>query len=170
MSFRDTTKAELLGAIQRFYRERLQLPEEAVFPTVQPMSAPTIRPGGEYWVGISPDDGMFPLEEQDDEQLRESCQWTIMAYTSMQTDWVGRDELFLLDPTRGALYLQSRLLLIVGAELKDELGVGLIASRVYAVGSVKPSYDSHEMVGWTGIRIVTEFDWSIVGAEDLGDD
>lgn len=170
MEFRDATKAEVFDALLRFYRQRLGLPEDAVFPTTQPLAAPVIRPGGDFWVGIAPGDGQVPFEEQDDEVLRENTAATVMAYIPMQLDPQGRDATFLFDPQRGAFALQAKLLLIVGQELTDENGVGVIASRVFATGTIKPDYDAVERIGWVGIRIGLEFDWKIEGAEDFGDD
>src|SRR5690348_10548078 len=138
MDFRNASKDEVFAALERFYRERLELPAAAVFPTVNTMSAPIAKPGGDFWVGIAPGDGRFPDEEQDDEVLREDCDAIVMAYTTIQLDRDGHARGFLFDTKRGAFALQAKLLLIVGQELVDEDGNGLIASRVYATGTIKP--------------------------------
>ncbi len=169
-AFRNADKIEVLESVLLFYRQRLELPEDAVFPTVNILAPGEALPGGEFFITITVGDGQFPLEEQDDEQLRENCQFTAMAFLRKTADWGGRDTQFLLDRRRGALALQNRLLLIVGEELKDPPGDFLIASRVYAVGTIAPTYDDVKLLGWTGVRFGVEFDWSIEGAEDLGDD
>lgn len=170
MQFRNASKAEILAGILRFYRTQFSLPEESVFPTVQPLAAPAVQPGGDFWISVCVDDGTFPFEEQDDEQLLERCGFIVTAYIRMELDWVARDVQFLSEPHRGALKLQQQLLRIVGNPLKDTDGIGTIASRVFASGTIRPTYDSEQRVGWTGIRIAIEFDWHIAGADDLGDD
>lgn len=170
MAFRNTNKIDLIKAVFRFYRERLSLAADSVFPVLNILTPPPFPAGGAFFVGIAVGDGRFVLEEEDDEQLREDCVFTAIAYTRMQADWGRRADKFLLDPARGALALQGKLLLIVGNELTDENGDGLIASRVYAQGTVAPNYDQGQQIGWTGIRFGVEFDWDLPEAADLGDD
>lgn len=170
MAFRNTDKIDLLDSVMRFYRQRLNLPDNGVFPVGHALGPPAFPAGGPFYVGIAVGDGRFTLEEQDDEQLREDCTFIAMAYTRMQRDWGDRFDNFLRDRKQGALALQSKLLLIVGSDLTDEDGISLLASRPYAIDTVAPNYDKDKAVGWTGIRFGLEFDWDIVEAEDLGDD
>lgn len=168
--FDNATKAEVLAAVMRFYKTQFGLPDNAIFPTVEPLNPPAIPPGGDLFFSVSLGDGSFPFEEQDDEQVREDTDFIVTGYTRMQLDRANRDESFLLDPKRGALAMQAKLLLIVGQELTREGGAGLLASRVYAKRSHRPNYDAQKGIGWTGITFGVEFDWKIEGAEDRGDD
>lgn len=171
MAIRDTEPSEILEAVMAFYAEQLRLPEGAIFPTVEPMRPPVAPPGGDFWIHVGLGDGQFPLEEQDDEQLRETLDLTVVAFTRVQLDGANRDRQFLLNPKFGASALKRKLLLLVGEQLTidDE---PILASRVYARRSLRASYDEREAVGWAGIEFGLEFDWDLAGAgaEDLGDD
>jgi hypothetical protein len=170
MAFRNTNKIDLVEAVMRFYQHRFSLPADSVFPVLNALTPPPFPAGGQFYVGIAVGDGRFVLEEEDDEQLREDCAFTAIGYTRMQADWGRRADKFLLNRTRGGLAIQGKMLLIVGTELTDLNGDGLIASRVYAQGTVAPNYDQAQQIGWSGIRFGIEFDWDLPEAADLGDD
>lgn len=170
MLFVDATQAEVVEAVLRFYRQRLNLPEQLVYPTIEPLNPPQLPSGGDFWISVAPGGGTFPFEEQDDEQLREELELVVTAYSRMSLDRTSREQAFLFDPRRGAFWLKSRLLLIVGQELTDAEGQGLIASRVVAHSATKPTYDPQQGIGWVGVVLGVEFDWALAGAEDLGDD
>lgn len=171
MAFTDTDQAEILKAVLRFYRGRLSLPDRNVYPCVEPFNPPVAPPGGDFWIAIAWDDGDYPFDEQDDEQLREDAGLKVIGFTRMQGDSAGREENFLLDPKRGASAIKRQLLLLVGEELTTADGsTGLLASRVTARRSISPNYDASKGVGWVGVVFGIDFDWKLPGADDGQDD
>lgn len=170
MVWHDATQDEVFESIMRFYRGRLKLPTESVYPTIEPLSAPAIPPSGNFWISVALGDGQFPEEEQDDEQLREEIAFTVTGYSRIALDRATRETEFLFAKERGANYIKSRLLLIVGHQLTDPEGTGIAASRVWARTSHRATYDATQSIGWVGITFGVDFDWHIAGAEDLGDD
>lgn len=170
MAIADVDQTAVLKSVERFYKQRLRLPDRSIYFAVEPLNPPVAEPGGDFWIAMGLDDGDFPFDEQDDEQLREDFRLKVFGFSRIQLDQANRDHQFLFDKRRGALAIKRKLLLIVGEQLTLPDGTPISASRVEVRRSVKPTYDPSQNVGWAGVVLGIDFDWSLDEAEDFGDD
>jgi hypothetical protein len=166
----DSSQADILDAVERFYSRVLKLPAASLFPSQQPMAPPAGLPGGNFWLTVTVGDGSFPLEEQFPEQLREEVEITVTGFSRVELDEKGRDHKLLKDAERGLLAIKRKILSIIGQQLKKPDGTPIGADRIYARRATRPEAVSNERdnLGTVSVSFALAFDWEL--PEAPGDD
>lgn len=157
----DLTQDRVLEQIVAHLREELKLNDRTCYETLDPLS-PRIPKGGEYFVTVSPDDGVFVEGEQVAPNVTEEWGVIVTAYSRIRLDSTDHDERLLYNARRGLFELKRKILkALVGQDLTYQ-GKEFLRNLFYAKHSSRPQ--AVEIAGTKGsglalISVVFGVDW-----------
>jgi hypothetical protein len=155
----DIPQTDVMTALVDLLRTELNLDDRQCFLSLEP-GLPTIPMGGDYWLTVSPGDGVFVDGEQAEDNCTEETTVTVTAYARMMRDSTDRDTKTLQDATQGLLALKGKVLdVLVGA---DPIGNNNTFARdlIFAQRASRPGVKSNDIAAWVSTDFGVNFDWS----------
>ncbi|HEV3340784.1 MAG TPA: hypothetical protein VG125_10525 [Pirellulales bacterium] len=163
-----TNQDDVLNAVERLLVTRLAISDKYIFQTTKPLVAIGNPPSGDYWLTISPGEGIFPDEWQiggGANTVMELATTRVAAYTRIRTDSTDRDTNLLHDLKRGLLPIKRKLLkAMVGQQLYDDAAPNPNALCIRAIGIIRaedPDYDKEKGTGFIVLHFATPFQWDL---------
>ncbi len=163
----DTTQQAILERVADRLRDRLALPDEAVYLVLEPLDPPNAPRGGKFFLGVSAGAGQFPLEEQVEGNITEEWTLGVTLYVRMALDQTDTASSRLLDQTRGLLPLKQRILAaLVGWDATLESGDTFLRQILYCESASRPQLISREgsygsdPLGLLTLDFTIAHDWS----------
>ena len=163
----DITQDRVLQAVVARLRKELTLDEASCYLTFSPLVPPTVQPGGDWYVNVSPGQSEFDEGMQiggGQEQLMEDMLVRVTAFVRMRLDRAERDDRMLLEGVRGLTQVKLKILkALVAHDLVDpklESNV-FLRQLVVAASADKPDYDEEKAIGWQTINFRVAFDWDL---------
>ena len=150
-----------MNAVMAQLRTSLGLVSNQVFEVIDPLSPPSIPPGGDFFVTVAVAHGTFAESEQVPGNITEDGMITVTGYTRIKLD-SGSDTKLLHDSTRGLLGIKKKMLkALVGVDLQTDAGETFLRELVLAKVSSQPNYDPDKGIGWLSMEFGVSWDWDI---------
>ncbi len=139
--------------------------------TLDPPGHMTFIPASDWWLTVTPGEGVFVDGEQAFPNVTEEFNVVVCIYTRIRLDHTGEDRVLVLHGARGLYALKQKIMsVMIGQDLtlswRDEAGadtflramVRLVHASAPTV-SVVPS-DTRLTIGFMTLTFVLPFDWA----------
>ena len=161
----DVTQEKVITAIALRLRAELNLPESQVIETVEPLSPPKLPPGGDYYLTVSPGDGVFPEDLQDgggDSQLNEEAEIIVTGLSRVKLDQTNSDKAVIHNAEQGLLPIKQLILkTLAGQDPALPSGDKFLRQFLLARRSTQPTYDEDAGVSFISVTFMASFDWDL---------
>lgn len=162
----DVEQSDVLAAVIARLRDTLSLSDRHCYEVARAADAPSIPPGGDYWLTVAPGPGDFAEEEQAPGNVTESTDVIVTAYSRIKTDSTGHDHYMLVDDSRGLLKIKKLILgALCGQDLTNDSGNTFLRQTCFARRSTAPDLvrlqGSDNAFGSIQITFGVPFDWSL---------
>ncbi len=158
----DIVEAEVFRLIVERLRTVLILTEERCYETTEPLNAPQMPTGGDYFLSVSPGDSIFDEELAIGGQTNEIGTATVTYYSRIKLDRTMHDKEILRNVTRGLLPIKKKVLKTLQLhDLLDDSSKPFLRQFLMAVRSHRSKYDVDECLGWGGLDFKVSFDWDL---------
>lgn len=172
MSRVDVDQVQVLTSFVDALRLELPLTDRTCYITLDPPGLASFIPAGDWWVTVSPGEGVFVDGEQVAPNVTEEMTVTVTVYTRLRLDHVGNDTMLILDGLRGLYPLKKKILsAMIGRDLtlpwKTDAGAEtFLRALVRVVHSSAPQvavakHDASLAIGFVTLTFVLPFDWDL---------
>lgn len=154
----------MLGRIVEHLRSALKLADSQCVEAIEPDAPPHIARGGDFFITVSPGDGMFIDGEQQIGNITEEWSVAVTAYSRIRLDPSDTDEKLLRDTARGLLEAKRLILkALVGQDLTDadDSTDTFLRQLLHAERCGRPRYDDKQNIGWLSIDFGVHYDWEL---------
>ena len=153
-------------------RLELRLTDRTCILTLDPPGLASFIPASDWWVTVTPGEGVFVDGEQQSPNVTEEMSVTTTIYTRIRLDHVGNDDKLILDGIRGLYPLKKNVLAAtIGRDLtlpwkSDAAAATFLRALVRVVHSSAPQVavsknDSHLAIGFVTLTFMLSFDWDL---------
>ena len=167
----DVDQSQVLESFVDALRLELRLAESACFVTLDPPGLASWIPASDWWITVSPGEGVFVDGEQTFPNVTEEVTLQTTIYNRIRLDHAGKDDRLILDGING-LYPRKKavMLAMIGRDLslswRDDAGAAtFLRSPVRVVHSSAPQVavgknNNSLALGFLTLSFIVSFDWA----------
>jgi hypothetical protein len=168
----DVDQTQVLDSFMELLRLELPLTDRTCYITLDPPGQLAFIPASDWWITVSPGEGVFVDGEQSPGNITEDFSVTVTIYSRIRLDQAGRDTSLVLDGVRGLYPLKQRVLAAtVGRELRltwkdEDVASTFLRAFLNVVHATAPQvavskHDGHLSIAYMALTYRLPFDWDL---------